>query len=213
MEIVRAAVLKPESIDIGHIDEEVEGLIKPFTHLPLLLEIAEREVMHVNTFRIPEAFSESSSGSRVPTMMTVDINAEEEELLDETSIWINKTTKVSERSKEIWHLRSYITNVLIGGKIEIPFFHLSLMDPPLSLWVRTYHDLLRHFFPKLKTLDIGVNTLDAPRDQIYWTVKSEPGTEFHALKSLMGSLAGKEAMLRTQDLLLLTDTLKIAGLK
>lgn len=207
-DVVRAAVLKTEPIDVRHIDEEVDALIRPFTGLPLLLDIAEHEVMRVNVFQIhAEDDDDTLAGVDHWEVQLDDGKTEMINLLK-----YHDTGHLSERSRRILHLEVDCPVKISGGVFDHFRMRASINTVPLDEVFYMILGMLHESFPELQTLNMRTRNSceDAPRfhfdlgDGTHGRDRNDP---------LFTPFAKIERIVRIQMLLTLMGALHVPGLK
>lgn len=201
--IVRAAVFKGDVIDLGEMHQEIEALTKAFASFPLLMQVAEREVMRVNTFILPEWFTDNSRRYEF-----VEENEEKREI--HTRRWFDRTATMLRDGRNVEHLDICPVNDLAGGSFDLDACRLELTSPPLDIWTRCYFGQLHRRFPNLKILNIIVKTCQCKNvDANFWMIKDE---DAHTDNQFM-TLFKCDIFLRVQDFLAFAGNFHLPGLK
>ena len=141
-EVIRRSVKKDDGIDIRYLDEEVEALVAPFKPWYKSLQVAEREVFRVNTFRVSVA----------------DIEISYEECVRDSRIvappfLVSETTgRVSNECRKIERLEIHLASRVKG--IDLKTFdpiEVDLDDPTMEKIYRACEQM-----PRLRTLRVKI---------------------------------------------------------
>lgn len=160
-EVIRRSVKKNGVIDVRYLDREVNALVAPFADFPSLLEVAKKEVFHVNTFRM----SMGDTKTRAYLRSRYAIGE-----MPSTIGWQSLTTgPISSDIHKIRHLEVR-SAICLNGSAEFRFPAINSMlfwDDKLSDVMKELENLM----PKLETLEVKIhNTGFLTTDQSFYTL-------------------------------------------